>query len=55
MYPHSTDHIKEVVMETEKVYIPIAHRLGIKSMKSELEDLCLQYSNTELYNEVLEK
>lgn len=24
-------------------------------MKSELEDLCLQYSNTELYNEVLEK
>ena len=55
MYPHSTDHIKEVVMETEKVYIPISHRLGIKSMKSELEDLCLQYSNTELYNEVLEK
>lgn len=55
MYPHSTDHIKEVVMETEKVYIPIAHRLGIKSMKSGLEDLCLQYSNTELYNEVLEK
>ena len=56
-YPNETDneHLLEVVDETEKIYIPIAHRLGIKSMKSELEDLCLQLSSPELYNEVKEK
>ena len=55
MYVHPKEHILDVVDETEKIYIPIAHRLGIKTMKSELEDLCLRYSYPELYNEVLEK
>ena len=37
------------------IFIPIAHRLGIKSMKSELEDLCLRNMDPVGYNEVLEK
>lgn len=49
------NNLKDVIDETEKIFIPIAHRLGIKTMKSELEDLCLKYSNPELYNEVLNK
>lgn len=49
------EHINEVVDETEKIFIPIAHRLGIKTMKSELEDLCLRWSDPKGYQDVLDK
>ena len=52
---HDKEHIKEIIDETEKIFIPIAHRLGIKTMKSELEDLCLKNANPELYQNVLDK
>lgn len=52
---HDQNHIDDIIDETEKIYIPIAHRLGIKTMKSELEDLCLKMANQELYNSVLDK
>ncbi len=52
---HDKKHVMEIISETEKVYIPIAHRLGIKTMKSELEDLCLKQANPDLYQEVLDK
>ncbi len=55
LYVHDKEHINDVVDETEKIYIPIAHRLGIKKMKSELEDLCLKISDPTGYNDVLEK
>lgn len=51
----SEDERKRVINETMTVLIPIAHRLGINSIKSELEDLCLKYSKPEVYNEILEK
>lgn len=41
--------------ETEAVLIPIAHRLGINSIKSELENLCLYYTKPDVYNDILEK
>ena len=52
---HDKEHQKYIIDETQNIYIPIAHRLGMKKMKSEMEDLCLQYSETEQYNKVLDR
>ena len=52
---HDKEHQKYIIDETQNIYIPIAHRLGMKKMKSEMEDLCLQYTATEEYNKVLNK
>ena len=37
------------------VFTPIAHRLGIYKIQSELEDLSLKYLHPEIYNDILEK
>ena len=52
---HDEDHIKYIIEETQNIYIPMAHRLGMKKLKSEMEDLCLQYSDPVGYNKVLER
>lgn len=49
------DEQKQKANETTSVLIPIAHRLGINSIKSELEDLCLRYTKPDVYNDILEK
>ena len=41
--------------ETMSVLVPIAHRLGINSIKSELENLSLYYLKPDVYNDILEK
>lgn len=46
---------KKIAAETIYIYAPLAHRLGLYSIKSELEDLSLKYSNPEVYNEILTK
>lgn len=46
---------KHKANETMSVLIPIAHRLGINSIKSELEDLCLKYLNPDAYNDILQR
>lgn len=46
---------KEKANETMNVLVPIAHRLGINSIKSELENLSLYYLKPEVYNDILEK
>ena len=46
---------KENAKETLDIFIPIAHRLGMNSIKSELEDLCLRYSKPDVYFQIVEK
>lgn len=46
---------KQKANETVSVLIPIAHRLGINSIKSELEDLSLKYLKPDAYKMIEEK
>ncbi len=39
--------------ETMEVFVPIAHRLGLDVIKSELEDLCLKYLQPARYQEIV--
>ncbi len=55
VYTSPSEIQKEKCLETQNVLIPIAHRLGINFIKSELEDLCLKYLKPEAYNDVLKK
>lgn len=52
---YSEEEKKQIANETMNVLIPIAHRLGINSIKSKLEDLCLRYTKPDVYDEILEK
>lgn len=38
--------------ETIDVYVPIAHRLGLDVIKSEMSDLCLKYLEPEIYHQI---
>ena len=46
---------KQKAEETMSVLVPIAHRLGINSIKSDLENLSLYYLKPDVYNDILEK
>lgn len=43
---------REVAYESSYLYAPLAHRLGLYSIKSELEDLSLKYTNRNTYDEI---
>ncbi|MDP3644995.1 MAG: RelA/SpoT family protein [Bacteroidota bacterium] len=42
----------KIPVETSYLYAPLAHRLGLYYINSELLDLCLKYQNPEAYNSV---
>lgn len=48
------DKRKRIAQETMELYAPLANRLGISSIKWELEDLCLRYLEPDVYYELVE-
>lgn len=49
------DKQKKIASETAYIYAPMAHRLGLYNIKSELEDLSLKYNNPDVFNEITQK
>ena len=45
----------KIASETSYLYAPLAHRLGLYSLKIELEDLAMKYTEPEIYNEIYSK
>ena len=46
---------KRIAKETLDVYVPLAHRLGIASIKGDLEDLALKYLEPAVYKDIAKK
>ena len=55
LYVLSETKQKRKAKETLEILTPVAHRLGMYKLKSELEDLSLRYLNPEAYYEIVEK
>jgi GTP diphosphokinase / guanosine-3',5'-bis(diphosphate) 3'-diphosphatase len=49
------DKQEKIASETLYIYAPLAHRIGLYSIKTELEDLSLKYTEPEVYNDILTK
>jgi guanosine-3',5'-bis(diphosphate) 3'-pyrophosphohydrolase len=54
------DHMKrekqlKIASETVWVYAPLAHRMGLYNIKTELEDLSMKYMEPEAYREIAKK
>ena len=49
------DKQKKIASETIYIYAPLAHRLGLYNIKSELEDLSLKYNNSDVYYDIANK
>ena len=45
----------DVAFEASYLYAPLAHRLGLYKIKSELEDLSLKYTNRETFTQIARK
>ena len=45
----------KILSETMFVFIPLAHRLGLYSVKSEMEDIWLRYKEPEAFNQITEQ
>lgn len=44
----------KISSETTYIYSPLAHRLGLYEIKSELEDLALKYTQPDVYNDIVQ-
>ena len=45
----------KIASETLYIYAPLAHRIGLYNIKTELEDLSLKYTEPEVYKDIFDK
>lgn len=49
------DEVVKIAAEAKYLYAPLAHRLGLYSIKGELEDLSLKYTERDIYTTIARK
>ena len=53
MFPE--ENRQNIARETSFLYAPLAHRMGLYAVKTELEDLSLKHTNREIYRQIAHK
>jgi len=51
----SEENRQSTARESSFLYAPLAHRMGLYAIKTELEDLSLKYTNRDIYREIATK
>jgi guanosine-3',5'-bis(diphosphate) 3'-pyrophosphohydrolase len=51
----SEENRQNTARESSFLYAPLAHRMGLYAIKTELEDLSLKYTNRDIYREIANK
>ncbi|HNQ13324.1 MAG TPA: RelA/SpoT family protein [Bacteroidia bacterium] len=51
----SRDKQLKIASETAYLYAPLAHRLGLYAIKTEMDDLVLKYTEPEVYRSIIKK
>lgn len=52
---YKEDEQQQIARESAFLYAPLAHRMGLYKIKTEMEDLSLKYTNREIYKDIARK
>lgn len=52
---YAPDEQQKIAREVSYLYAPLAHRMGLYAIKTELEDLSLKYTSYDIYKEIAHK
>jgi GTP pyrophosphokinase len=55
LHEYPDDARLNIARECSFLYAPLAHRMGLYAIKTELEDLSLKFTNREIYSEIAHK